>query len=198
MLCRLTAPLCLNFLGLIHLDTPLDTPNNTQVQTSYTQIMGHLELITFISEGFNVYFPIMVLVLCVATYFKVAQRCLTIFGFQQFIDGNVDDLASDYINEGKQLVNREKRRIEREISSIHRSKHLNQIAHDKDISNREWKGKAMKSAENRNTEVKQKENENIGLFGEESADYNSIIEGRHPVTSSSVTTKPPRNIFDDI
>jgi len=69
--------------------------------------MGHLELIPFISDGFNVYFPILVCVLCAATYFNLGQRCLSAIGFQRFIDA-ADDMTNDMVDEGRQLVNRGK------------------------------------------------------------------------------------------
>lgn len=37
MLCRLTPPLCLNFLGLIHLDSHITYDERLQ-ETSYTQV----------------------------------------------------------------------------------------------------------------------------------------------------------------
>ena len=84
----------------------------------YLQIMGKLELVPFISEGFNIYFPIFVLVLCIATYFEIGQRCLTIIGFQQFVEGDIDDSASTYINDGKQLVIRGEDTCVRAPSSV--------------------------------------------------------------------------------
>jgi len=67
--------------------------------------MGHLDVISIISDGFNIYFPILVCVLCVATYFNLGQRCLAAIGFQRFIDAS-DDVTSDLVDEGRQLVNR--------------------------------------------------------------------------------------------
>ena len=37
MLCRLTPPLCLNFLGLIHLDSHITSEKNLE-ETAYTQV----------------------------------------------------------------------------------------------------------------------------------------------------------------
>ena len=71
--------------------------------------MGHLELIPFISEGFNIYFPILVLLLCVCTYFEVGSRILKFIGFQKLISTEVDDIMIDLINDGKQLVARGKK-----------------------------------------------------------------------------------------
>ena len=42
-LCRLTPPLCLNFLGLIHMDSHI-TGDNEGAKVAYTTLMGHLDL----------------------------------------------------------------------------------------------------------------------------------------------------------
>jgi len=71
--------------------------------------MGHLDLVT---NGFNIYFPILIVLLCTGTWFKLGTRCLSSIGFAQFLQS--DELTSDLMEEGKAFVNREKRRIERE------------------------------------------------------------------------------------
>lgn len=110
LLCRLTPPMCLNFLGLIHLDSHI-TSNKNISETSYTSIMGHMDVISFIANGFNIYFPIGILLLCLATYFNLGARLLTAVGFEQFMgDG---DITTDLVEEGKELVKREKRKRQR-------------------------------------------------------------------------------------
>ena len=45
-LCRLTPPLCLNFLGLIHMDSHITGLDDTddKIDVEYTELMGHLDL----------------------------------------------------------------------------------------------------------------------------------------------------------
>jgi len=119
MLCRLTPPLCLNFLGLVHLDSHVTKQYNLQ-QTSYTQIMGHMDVISFIANGFNIYFPILVLLLCVCTYFRLGSRLLHCLGFQQFIGD--DELTQELSDEGRELVKRERRKRQRAEDSEVRKK----------------------------------------------------------------------------
>lgn len=69
-----------------------------------TQFMGHMDVISFISDGFNIYFPIAIVLLCILTWFSVGQRLLNLFGFQQFI-GDAD-MTQELIDEGAQLVTR--------------------------------------------------------------------------------------------
>jgi len=66
--------------------------------------MGHMDVISFISDGFNIYFPIAIVLLCILTWFNVGQRLLHLFGFQQFIGD--DDMTQELIDEGAQLVTR--------------------------------------------------------------------------------------------
>lgn len=102
LFCRLTPPLCLNFLGLIHMDSAVS--HQDRIQTSYTsvghthtcmircilftaakpqhrwadgvflcQIMGSMRVLSFISDGFYIYYPMLVLLLCFATIYRLVQ-----------------------------------------------------------------------------------------------------------------------------
>lgn len=65
--------------------------------------MGHLDVIKFINKGFNVYFPMAILLLCIATYFRLGTRCLHYIGFEQFID-NADEMTVELVQGGKSIV----------------------------------------------------------------------------------------------
>lgn len=114
MLCRLTPPMCLNFLGLIHMDSHIIKMR--MKETYYTQIMGHMDVLPIISDGFNIYFPMAILGLCLGTYFSLGARLLSLIGFQQFVDDE-DDITSDMTEEGRELIKREKRRRQRTENS---------------------------------------------------------------------------------
>ncbi len=75
LLCRLTPPLCLNFLSLIHMDSHVI--HEQTMETAYTRIMGHMDVVSIVSDYFNVYFPIALLVLSASTYFSLGARCLS-------------------------------------------------------------------------------------------------------------------------
>lgn len=66
--------------------------------------MGHMDVIGIISDGFNVYFPMIVLALCLATYFSLGARLLSMVGFHQFVGD--DEMTQDLINEGRELIKR--------------------------------------------------------------------------------------------
>lgn len=128
MFCRLTPPMCLNFLGLIHMDshiikTHILETHYTQVQICFVifsstnictiifqfkkflfQVMGHMDVISIISDGFNIYFPMAILAFCLATYFSLGSRLLSVLGFQQFLGD--DELTTDLVEEGRELIKR--------------------------------------------------------------------------------------------
>ncbi|XP_054466966.1 G-protein coupled receptor-associated protein LMBRD2B-like [Anoplopoma fimbria] len=106
LFCRLTPPLCLNFLGLIHMDSAIS--HQDRIQTSYTSIMGSMRVLYFISDGFYIYYPMLVLLLCFATFYSLGSRCLNLLGFHQYITD--DHLTSDLVDEGKELIRRERRK----------------------------------------------------------------------------------------
>ncbi|KAM9331348.1 G-protein coupled receptor-associated protein LMBRD2 [Gastrophryne carolinensis] len=110
LFCRLTPPLCLNFLGLTHMDGSIS--HQKTVQTAYTSIMGSLRVLPLIADGFYIYYPMLVVILCIATYFNLGTRCLNLLGFQQFMGDN--EMTSDLTDEGKELIRREKRKRQRQ------------------------------------------------------------------------------------
>ncbi|XP_065834367.1 G-protein coupled receptor-associated protein LMBRD2-like [Oscarella lobularis] len=110
-LSRLTAPLCLNFVGIIHLDSHLTGSGNTstlETETAFTEVMGHMDLIPFIAKKFNVYFPCCLILLCLATICRLGSRILHCFGAQQFFED--DEMSADYVSEGKEFIKIERRR----------------------------------------------------------------------------------------
>lgn len=84
--------------------------------------MGHMDVISIISDGFNIYFPMLILGFCLATYFSVGSRLLSMIGFQQFIGD--DELTTDLVDEGRELVKREKRKRQRMEESANRRREL--------------------------------------------------------------------------
>jgi len=72
--------------------------------TFLTQVMGHMDVISIVSDGFNVYFPMAMLALCLATYFSVGSRLLSLLGFQQFV--GYDEVTADLVEEGRELIKR--------------------------------------------------------------------------------------------
>lgn len=68
--------------------------------------MGHMDVIKIVSDGFNIYFPMGILAFCLATYFSVGSRLLSMIGFQQFLGD--DELTTDLVEEGRELIKRGK------------------------------------------------------------------------------------------
>lgn len=219
MLCRLTPPMCLNFLGLIHLDSHVTHTENL-FETSYTLIMGHMDVIPIISDGFNIYFPIMIVLLCIGTYFSLGSRILHFLGINQFI--GEDDLTQELIDEGRELVNRERRQRDRKLDSEARRREWNERYGGKDgefaIGSRNEESEDLKiraNASRYTVPLSPDMNDKSDLLNQaEPIDY---IGGRDDDYSSSYSTggyqsqakyprakphrasrPPPKDLFDDV
>ncbi|EDO45173.1 predicted protein [Nematostella vectensis] len=171
LLCRLTYALSLNFLAMIHLDGHV-TGAVERVETSFTKFMGHMDVLSFVSKGFNLYYPMCVLLVCLATYFSLGTRCLNYLGFQTFIIE--DDMSIEYVNEGKDLVRRERAEAAKSrLSDRRKDRSSSSLSRDHATSQTNLTGSDVKV-------VKYSRFDNEGGFGR------------------SPTTKPPKNLFDDI
>lgn len=117
MMSRLTAPLCLNFLGMTHMDshisnrTEIYKPRDRNVtllqqETAFTTVQGHMDLFTQV----NSYYSIVVVVVGVCVLLRVGNRILSLCGVQRFVDADED--TQEMVTEGKALVQRERRRRE--------------------------------------------------------------------------------------
>nr|SVE75655.1 EOG090X03B7 [Daphnia hispanica] len=212
LLCRLTPPMCLNFLGLIHMDSHIIKAR--LMETYYTQIMGHMDVLPIISNGFNIYFPMAILGLCLATYFSLGARFLTFIGFQQFVDDE-DDITADLADEGRELIKREKRRRQRaeDTDSRRRNVEVNNSARAE--RSRETGGLLVKRESSR-SELFGSTSDNMSneddrydqLFMQASRRIGDDV-GSTPATSLTGSTDyrssytrsgpaPPRNFFDDV
>jgi hypothetical protein len=68
--------------------------------------MGHMDVIPVISKGFYFYFPMLICLLSIGTFFQLGSRCLHKCGVRQFFDD--DDLSAEYVEDGKALMKRGK------------------------------------------------------------------------------------------
>ncbi|CAD5216237.1 unnamed protein product [Bursaphelenchus xylophilus] len=107
LLCRLTPPLCLNFLGMVHLDTHITARTDFGVETQFTRLMGHLDVIPVLASGINIYLPMLIVILCLSTWLKLGTRAMHAIGIDQFMDE--DEMTADMIQSGKALVSLERR-----------------------------------------------------------------------------------------
>ncbi|KAK1345370.1 hypothetical protein QTO34_014081 [Cnephaeus nilssonii] len=99
------------------------------------QIMGSMKVLSFIADGFYIYYPMLVVILCIATYFSLGTRCLNLLGFQQFMGDN--DMTSDLVDEGKELIRREKRKRQRQEEGENRRREWKErYGHNREDSTR--------------------------------------------------------------
>ncbi|KAG5670335.1 hypothetical protein PVAND_000609 [Polypedilum vanderplanki] len=192
LLCRLTPPMCLNFLGLMHMDSHIIRQRIQE--TYYTQIMGHMDVLGIIANGFNIYFPMLMVAICAATWFSLGSRILNALGFQQFMAN--DEISSELVNEGRDLIMREKRKKQRNQNATTR----------RDFQLRENVGGRGLLKDSSTSNVGYNTNGNMeDLSPEYGRTLTQEINARFGI-STDVNFRPdfddntsrPRNIFDDV
>nr|CAG4643818.1 EOG090X03B7 [Lepidurus arcticus] len=208
MLCRLTPAMCLNFLGLIHMDSHVI--KTRIMETYYTQIMGHMDVLYIISDGFNIYFPMAILVLCLATYFSLGARLLSLMGFQQFVGD--EEITSDLVEEGKELIRREKRKRQRFEDAQNRKREYQTRTAERANRYREVSGllQSRDTDSDAPLQIQEDEDERLdSLFMARGARNQGRIHAEHPSTFrsghstnysnlGSTYTRPNPNLFDDV
>jgi hypothetical protein len=61
-----------------------------------------MDVISVVANGINIYLPIIIVLLCVASWLRVAQRVLHALGIDQFI--SYDQMTQEMCNGGRALV----------------------------------------------------------------------------------------------
>uniref|UniRef100_A0A915E2T7 Uncharacterized protein n=1 Tax=Ditylenchus dipsaci TaxID=166011 RepID=A0A915E2T7_9BILA len=102
----------LEFFGMVHLDSHITSDAKFGVETQFTKLMGHLDVIPLLAKGINIYLPILIVLLCLGTWFRLGTRLLHSLGIDQFLDE--DDMTGEMVQGGKALVTLERNRINRE------------------------------------------------------------------------------------
>lgn len=106
--------------------------------------MGHMDVLSIISDGFNIYFPMCMLALCLATWFSLGSRVLNVMGFQQFLQN--ENIAIELVQEGKDLIAREKRRRQRAEDARTRRRDLTSVTNEYIAKYRNLSGTAQVGA----------------------------------------------------
>ncbi|XP_041976013.1 LMBR1 domain-containing protein 2 homolog isoform X2 [Aricia agestis] len=185
MVCRLTPAMCLNFLSLVHMDSHII--KERIMETYYTQIMGHMDVLGIIAEGFNLYFPMLVVLLCAATALSLGSRLLSMCGFQQFAD---DELALDLVDEGREIAKREKRKRQRAEESLARRRDYNErFAPHRADDGDHYVASPHRTAPARLTV----DDGGLDRFGE-----STLPSIRSEFERRGKMTMPPRGLFDDV
>lgn len=122
LLCRLTSPLCLNYLCLVQRDSHI-IKQRDDVNTAFTSIMGHLDLISIVSNGLNIFLPLCISAICLALYFNLGTHLLHNLGFERFIEG--EEMTEDWIQNGRELVKRERGKLLRSLEAGNSNNSMN-------------------------------------------------------------------------
>lgn len=215
LLCRLTYALCLNFLAVIHLDGHV-TGAVEKVETSFTKFMGHMDVLSFISKGVNLYYPMCVVLVCLATYFSLGTRCLNCLGFQTFIIE--DDLSAEYVSEGKDIARRERRKREMLTEDGSRKESWSERAESakRKLSGRkaEREGRGLSINDNATSLTNltgsdgkyakysrfDTESDRVELLSAADYDANSLSSSYNATSGYGISSssRAPKNIFDDL
>ncbi|KAI9018279.1 LMBR1-like membrane protein-domain-containing protein [Hyaloraphidium curvatum] len=101
-LCRLTFPLCYNFLNLL----------TDQEDTMFVAIMGKIDLLPLLGS-FQVYVPLSIGLICLATFFHFHSRLLAMCGWTDFFTGE-DRADGPIVQEGKSYIDQARAAEERQ------------------------------------------------------------------------------------
>ena len=71
---------------------------------SLHQATGNTDLVPWLTSYFYIYYPALILIVCIATLLSCGSRLASLLGYQKFI--GEDDFSADYIDEGKVLMRR--------------------------------------------------------------------------------------------
>ncbi|KAI9594695.1 LMBR1-like membrane protein-domain-containing protein [Syncephalis fuscata] len=120
-LCRLTVPLCYNYLNLVV----------AQDDAVFSQFMGILDLVPFLGDRFSQWTPLIILIPSVITFFRISDRLTRAFGCGDYSYDDDDDCSPNNNNnnnnnsqlnqanqwrqneseEGRRLIQAERRRV---------------------------------------------------------------------------------------
>lgn len=88
---RVSAPLCFNFLQMIKLQN-----------TSFTSVMGEINIVPVFGSDFTMFFPIILVVLCLLILTNFYGKILNCLGLKQF--QFTEEFNDDLIEEGKKSL----------------------------------------------------------------------------------------------
>jgi len=93
-MCRIGFPLCLNFIQILKLNT----------DTVLGELLGIIDLVPVFGKSFTIFYPMILILLCLFNLFDLYGKLLNIFGISSFDTNN--KYATDKIEEGSELLNR--------------------------------------------------------------------------------------------
>ncbi|XP_074598129.1 G-protein coupled receptor-associated protein LMBRD2 [Brevipalpus obovatus] len=201
LLCRLTPPLCLNFLNLINLNTGWNQSGDKE-KASFTEVIGTLEVLPKLKNGIEIYLPAIMCIFCVLTLLEAGARLKHFMGIEQFIVD--DETTTDLVKEGQELLKREKNKRARMVAMTNQQE---MRSRDRSFANTshqsEPTGLPIPSSPGispkHSTLSGFKDNGKVELLDDvEPIDYSSINAPSENERTTSRSRQPPRNIFDDI
>uniref|UniRef100_A0A1X7UMF4 Kinesin motor domain-containing protein n=3 Tax=Amphimedon queenslandica TaxID=400682 RepID=A0A1X7UMF4_AMPQE len=131
LLSRLALPICLNYLYIIQVVRLEHHEEDDQIPTTaFAEATGNTQLIPWLTSYAYWMYPVLILLVCIATLFSLGSRLASLLGYQKFM--GEDDFSADYIDEGKALMKRERRLREKSVRECGRV--LNKQLHEERLS----------------------------------------------------------------
>ncbi|PIC44314.1 hypothetical protein B9Z55_004723 [Caenorhabditis nigoni] len=93
------------------MDSHVSMAKSFGVETQFTKLMGHLDVIPILAKEINIYLPICIILLCATHYYRDGAYVLHNIGFDQFVES--DEMTNDMITSGRSLVQIERNSIKR-------------------------------------------------------------------------------------
>ena len=149
--------------------------------------MGHMDVIPIISDGFNIYLPMIMCMFCLATFLQIGTRLLHFIGIEQFMLD--DEATSDLIKDGQNIVKRERTKRLKLVDP-------GQTRRIPDVTSR--KETDVRPQEQRTFSYRGNQNDRTELLNDvEPVGYSTTgrSEQLFPVSTNS---QPSTNLFDDI
>ncbi|MFH4979258.1 hypothetical protein AB6A40_005967 [Gnathostoma spinigerum] len=205
LLCRLTPPICLNVLGMIHMDSHITSDAKFGVETQFTMLMGHLDIIPILAEGINIYLPIFIVILCLGTWLRIGTRFLHSLGIEQFFVK--DEMTAELIQGGKALVSLERNKIGRASEREKRDQYwAERFARKADASSFDLRNQSLHRSDNEimsderrmPLQVREYSDREPIISADEHEEYTTrdgVMHWRHNEMSAF---RPPTNMFDDL
>ncbi|KAJ3340997.1 hypothetical protein HDU93_005861 [Gonapodya sp. JEL0774] len=113
--CRLNFPLCYNFLNLL---TTADTSNSPATATTFVRVIGKIDLVPLLGNEFNLYFPLVIVVICTVVFFNLHGRLMRMCGGFGELFFDDDEPTEDIVMEGRQLIEQARAMEERRLGRV--------------------------------------------------------------------------------
>lgn len=106
---KLSFPICYNYLSLLSVESG---PNVVSGKTAFEEAMGIINLVPFLGENFQHYFPCILIAFLILNLFELYGKLMKALGLENF--AFILDISYDKYDQGLNMLETERRKIEGE------------------------------------------------------------------------------------